>query len=136
MRSAMRLTSGSRCEMYTTAAPEARISAMRSNSRSLSAPVNDSVGSSRMSDLGIQRERPGDLQQLVLGDAQLADPDRGLDARPDHGQTLAGPVGGLGHARPTSHGHRQHQVLGDRQVLQDRRVLIHHRETQGLGRCR
>ncbi len=53
--------------------------------------MSDSVGSSRISTLASQRERLGDLDELAVGGAEVADALGGVDLGADRGELLARP---------------------------------------------
>ena len=81
IRSAIRWTSGSRWEMYTTAVPAWVIEAICSNRRSGVGRGERLGGLVEDEDLGLQGERLGDVEKLAVGDAQLGDACRGIDRR-------------------------------------------------------
>ena len=70
-------------------------------------------------DLRLERERLGDLEQLPVRNAELADPRRRVDARPDHGQLVHRPRPGSRNRRPQRRRHREDNVLHDREILED-----------------
>src|SRR6266849_1857447 len=80
----------------------------------------------------LERERLGDLEQLPVRNAELADPRRWVDARPDHGELLERPRPGAHNGRPQPRWHREDHVLHDREVLEDREVLVDDGETECL----
>src|SRR5713226_8552201 len=80
----------------------------------------------------LERERLGDLEQLPVRNAELADPRRWVDARPDHGELLQRPRPGAHNGRPQLRWHREDHVLHDREVLEDREVLVDDGETECL----
>ena len=73
MRSATRATSLSLCEIRIEAMPCWRNATSRSSSAALSVSLRLAVGSSRISSRTSLGQRLGDLDQLLLADAQIGD---------------------------------------------------------------
>ena len=83
--------------------------------------------------LRLERQRLGDLDELAVGDAQLAHPRRGIDgAGPDHGQLLACPRPCPQERGPLAARHREDHRLGDREVFEDGEVLVDDGQPQRL----
>ena len=81
-------------------------------------------------------ERLGDLDELPLGDAQIADPRAPVEPGADCRELLADPGASLAPTRAPCPRHAVEKVLGDREVGENRSVLIDDADAERLGGAR
>ena len=86
--------------------------------------------------LGVEREGLGDLDQLAIGRAQVADALGRVDLGADRRELLAGPRGRPRHPWSARSRHREDHVLGHREVFEDRQVLVDDPHAERLGHRR
>ena len=85
--------------------------------------------------LRLEGEGLGDLDELAVGHAQLADPRRWIDrSTPHHRELPARPRARAQQRRPPSARHREDHRLGDGEVLEDGEMLVDDCEPHRLRR--
>ena len=133
IRSAISKTSSIRCEMNSTATPDWRSDSTIRKSRRVSFADKRRRRLVHDQDAGVERERLGDLDGLLLGDRQA--PGRLLDVELD-AEPLEDRLGIALHLPavddPPAVAMADEDVLGDRQVGEDHRLLVDRDDPQCL----
>ena len=129
-------TSSSRWLTNRTATPRARRLRTIANRRSTSWAESDAVGSSRIEDARLERQRLGDLDELLVGHRQAADRRADIDLDGELlEQRLGRPARGapVEHAEPAGRRVPDEHVLGDGQVREEARLLVDDGDPERAG---
>ena len=100
-----------------------------------SSSLSAAVGSSRISSLHLLAERLGDLDQLLLADAEVLHRGERVLPQADAGHQLDGPVVGLVPVHDAARGRlvAEEDVLGDGELGDQRQLLVDDHDARGLA---